>query len=407
MRLFKNIEEAVFIARPNRFVVSCSLGGKVMNAYLPNPGRLSELFLPGAALYLEKSPNKERKLPFTVVAVLSGGYPVLLHTHRTNDVAQFLLKEHRVPGLEDALIVKREKTVGESRFDFFLEEKSKGGKGGRGAKVGSRSREILLEVKSCTLFCGGVAMFPDAVTERGRRHVRELAGLSGGNVSGHVLFIINHPTVEAFIPDFHTDPAFAEALYKARESIAITPLAVSVNSDFTLKPEVRVLPVLWDVVEEHNLDAGAYLCVLRLKGDKKIKVGALGAVNFKKGYYTYIGSARKNLNKRMKRHGKKEKKDFWHIDYLVKEADFVRILPVRTKDDLECAIARRMKGISAWTQKGFGASDCACASHLFATVDDPASMKDFHDMLSYFRAGRFLPAPAPPAAEGACDKSEE
>lgn len=399
MRLFNNIEEAFFVSRPNRFVVHCSLKGAEIKAYLPNPGRLSELFLPGVRLYLEKSLNKERKLPYTVVAVLSRGYPVLLHTHRTNDVAEFLLKEKRVPGLEDARIIKREKTVGESRFDFFLERetkednKGKRGKGGRGVK------EILLEVKSCTLFCGPVAMFPDAVTLRGRRHVQELAALAGAHVEGHVLFVINHPTISAFIPDFHTDPAFAEALLRARESLTITPLAISLDSDFTVKAETRVLPVLWDVVKEHNIDGGAYLCQLHLPCDKKINVGALGGVNFKKGYYTYVGSAQKNLEKRMKRHGRRGKKLFWHIDYLAEEADFVRILPVRTKDDLECAIARRMKGLSEWSLKGFGASDCACSTHLFATKDDPFTKEGFHEMLSYFRAERFLPAAAPSAAD--------
>ncbi len=396
MRLFNNVEEAFFVSRPNRFVVSCRMGETLMEAYLPNPGRLSELFLPGVTLYLEKSLNKERKLPYTVVAVLSRGYPVLLHTLRTNDVAEFLLREKRVPGLEDTCIIKREKTVGESRFDFFLKRGTEGdekGRKGRGVK------EVLLEVKSCTLFCGRVAMFPDAVTLRGHRHVQELAALAGPHVEGHVLFVINHPTIEAFIPDFHTDPAFAEALSLARKSIAITPLAISVESDFTVKAETRVLPVLWDVVEEHNIDGGVYLCVLRLPADKKIRVGALGAVNFKKGYYTYVGSAAKNLNKRMKRHGKKDKKLFWNIDYLVEEAEFVRILPIRTRDDLECALARRMRGISEWSVKGFGASDCACSTHLFATKEDPAAQEDFHEMLSYFRAERFLPVPVPSPAD--------
>jgi len=111
MRLFNNVVEAAFAGRPNRFVVRCRLARKVISAYLPNPGRLSELFLPGARLLLEKSPNKDRKLPYTVVAVLRQGYPVLLHTHRTNDVAEFLIRSGRVPGLEKAEITGREKTM--------------------------------------------------------------------------------------------------------------------------------------------------------------------------------------------------------------------------------------------------------------------------------------------------------
>jgi len=375
MRLYNNISKAVFISRPNRFVVVCRKDGKEINAYLPNPGRLSELFLPDVILYLEKSPNKARKLPYTVVAVLRDDYPVLLHTHRTNDVAEFLLREGSVPGLEDAKIIQREKTVGRSRFDFFLSR---------------RKKKILLEVKSCTLFTKRTAMFPDAVTTRGRRHVEELAELSGSGQESHILFVINHPSIEAFIPDFHTDPAFASALLSAKDTITVTPLAFSVDSDFKVKKEIRILPVRWDVAEEHNRDGGAYLCILRLRENKKIRVGALGELDFQKGFYTYVGSALKNLNKRMARHRKKGKKLFWHIDYLREEAEFAAILPIRSSDDLECGLAKSMNGLSEWSVKGFGASDCACPTHLFAGETNPMDMRAFHDILYYFRADRFM-----------------
>jgi len=375
MRLFNNIEEAVFLSRPNRFVVICRKGSDVISAYLPNPGRLSELFLPHVTLFLEKSPNKNRKLPYTVVAVLRDNYPVLLHTHRTNDVAEFLLQEARVPGLEGARILRREKTVGQSRFDFFLSHKG---------------REILLEVKSCTLFTKNAAMFPDAVTARGRRHVQELAELSAGERDCHVLFIINHPSIEYFIPDFHTDPAFVASLYDVKDKITITPLAFSVDRDFTIKKEVRVLPIGWDVVEGHNNDKGAYLLILRLSEEKKIKIGATGEIVFAKGYYVYVGSALRSLDKRMKRHRKRGKKLFWHIDYLREEAEFITALPIRTGDDVECALAKKMKRLAVKEVKGFGASDCRCASHLFAADTNPMDMRAFHDMIYWFRADRFL-----------------
>jgi len=375
MRLYNNISKAVFISRPNRFVVVCRKDGKEINAYLPNPGRLSELFLPDVILYLEKSPNKTRKLPYTAVAVIRDNYPVLLHTHRTNDVAEFLIRRGRVPGLEDAVIIQREKTVGSSRFDFFLS---------RGKK------KILLEVKSCTLFTKRTAMFPDAVTARGRRHVEELAKLSSSGRESHVLFIINHPSIEAFIPDFHTDPAFASALLSAKDTITVTPLAFSVDSDFNVKKGLRVLPVRWDAAKEHNRDGGAYLCILRLRENKKIRVGALGELDFKKGYYTYVGSALKNLNKRMARHKKRGKKLFWHIDYLREEAEFAAILPIRSSDDLECGLATSMKGLFERSVKGFGASDCACPAHLFFGETNPMNMRAFHDILYYFRADRFM-----------------
>ncbi len=379
MRLFNNVAEAVFVGRPNRFVVRCRLGQKVISAYLPNPGRLSELFLPGARLLLEKSPNKDRKLPYTVVAVLRRGYPVLLHTHRTNDVAEFLIRSGRVPGLEKAEITGREKTIGQSRFDFMLREKGRG-----------KGREIVLEVKSCTLFTERVAMFPDAVTARGRRHVEELAAISSDGRKGHVLFIISHPSIEFFMPDFHTDPRFACALYEARDRITITPLAMSVDRAFDIREKTRVLPIAWDVVEEHNVDAGAYVLILRLSRRRRLRVGALGDVRFAPGFYAYVGSALRGLDKRLTRHRKREKKLFWHIDYLREAADFVTVLPIRTTDDLECEIAGKMRDLAEGSVKDFGASDCKCASHLFFSETNPMNVREFHDMIYYYRADRFF-----------------
>ncbi len=375
MRLFDKVEEAGFVSRPNRFVVRCRLGQRLISAYLPNPGRLTELFLPGAVLLLEKSSNKGRKLPYTVVSVLRDGYPVLLHTHRTNDVAEFLIKKGRVPGLEGARIIRREKAIGRSRFDFFLHDKG---------------TEIVLEVKSCTLFTKRAAMFPDAVTARGRRHVEELAAISRNGREGQVLFIINHPSIEYFVPDFHTDPAFASALLGARDSMTITPLAMSVDRAFRVKKETRVLPIAWDVVEEHNRDAGAYVLILRLKRRRKLGIGALGNVDFPAGFYTYVGSARRGLGKRMERHRKREKKIFWHIDYLREAAEFVTIFPIRTLDDIECELAGKTAGLLGEGMRNFGSSDCNCASHLFFSEKNPMDIREFHDMIYYYRVDRFF-----------------
>jgi len=143
-------------------------------------------------------------------------------------------------------------------------------------------------------------------------------------------------------------------------------------------------------VKEHNRDGGSYLCILRLRENKKIRVGALGELDFPKGYYTYVGSALKNLNKRMARHKQRGKKLFWHIDYLREEAEFAAILPIRSSDDLECGLAKSMKGLFERSVKGFGASDCACPAHLFFGETNPMNMRAFHDILYYFRADRFM-----------------
>ena len=375
MRLFGKIETASFISRPNRFTVICRLEGKSVKAYLPNPGRLHELLLPGATLYLEKSDNPGRKMPLTLVAVESDCYIVPLHTHRTNDIAEYLIRKGLVPGLEGAEIIKREVTVGSSRFDFLLK---------RG------SERIILEVKSCTLFSRYAAMFPDAITARGRRHVEELSALTKGDTRGHVLFVVNRPDVKYFLPDFHTDLEFSRTLLAVKDRLAITPVAIGITEGLYVRPKVRVLDIPWDIVKKEAVDGGSYLIVLRLPREKTIEVGGLGAIKFKKGFYVYVGSARKNLSKRIERHRRERKRFRWHIDYLREKAEFLHDLPMRTRDDIECAVAGALRNTAGWEIPGFGSSDCPCPTHLFGFEEDPLSAKKFHELLLYFRVDRFF-----------------
>ena len=352
-----------------------------MEAYLPNPGRLWELLLPGAVIFLEKTRSPDRKMPYTAVAVEREGRPVMIHTHKTNDVARFLIERGAVPGLEKARVVRREVRRGGSRFDFLLR---------RG------SVDVLLEVKSCTLFGKKVAMFPDAVTSRGRRHVEELASLSGEGVRGVVLILVQWPEAEMFMPEYHTDPDFARALASARKEVAIIPVAVGWNEDLSLRDEVKLLEVPWGTVEREAGDRGSYLLVLRLRRTTVLDVGRLGKVRFERGFYIYVGSAGRNLGKRIERHRRLRKKLFWHIDYLRGATGWRAALPVRTGDDLECDLARALEGISDWRIPGFGSSDCSCETHLFATRSDPLGSPRFHELLQYFRmerpAGKRRPA---------------
>jgi sugar fermentation stimulation protein A len=95
-------------------------------------------------------------------------------------------------------------------------------------------------------------------------------------------------------------------------------------------------------------DAGSYLLVLRLPGRRTLPVGSLGDVTFRAGYYIYVGSAKKNLARRIQRHHRLRKNLFWHIDYLRDAADWVAALPIRTADDIECALAGAMEKTASW-----------------------------------------------------------
>lgn len=105
----------------------------------------------------------------------------------------------------------------------------------------------------------------------------------------------------------------------------------------------------------------------------------------------YVGSAKKNLTRRIERHQRLRKNLFWHIDYLREAADLVTALPIRTADDLECTLAWAVEKIAQWLVPGFGASDCSCPSHLFGIESDPLHSVAFLDLVERFRIRRLLP----------------
>lgn len=115
---------------------------------------------------------------------------------------------------------------------------------------------------------------------------------------------------------------------------------------------------------------GVYVLIISVAEDIRVRVGALGDINFEKGLYAYVGSAQNSLEKRVARHLRKAKKKFWHIDYLL-DSDAVRVVKVFYKEagkSEECRIAGKLSERSV-AVKNFGSSDCSCVSHLFMLKD--------------------------------------
>ena len=258
-KFFGPTEQAFFISRPNRFVLTCKLRGKKVDAFLPNPGRLWELLLPETPIYLEKTSSPNRSLHYTAVALEREGQRIVLHTHRTNDVARYLIESGLVPPLSAHEVVRGEVTRGASRFDFLLR------RGGQ---------ETLLEVKSCTLFSKKVAMFPDAVTARGKKHLEELSRLSAEGISCAVLFLVHWPLAQVFLPDFHTDLEFARAMRDAKGKIRFLPVCVEWGEDLSIvSGRTKILPVLWQALEREAEDRGSYLILYYLPRRRLIEIG--------------------------------------------------------------------------------------------------------------------------------------
>lgn len=368
------ILKARFVRRPNRFLVTCNLDGKTIEAYLPNPGRLWELLLPGRTLYLVKiPPDPLKRTEYTALAVEREGRPVLLHTHLANDVVAHLLAAGRLPGFEKASLIRREAAVEGNRYDFLLEKD-----GGN----------FFLEVKSCTLFSNRIAMFPDAVTDRGRRHLEHLARQARKGIPGGVVFLVHSPLIEAFMPDYHTDYAFARTLLDVRNDLIIKAIAVEWRDDLSLGPTLRDVNIPWDLIKQEAQDRGSYLLALEMAQDRRIDVGGLGEVLFPKGYYVYSGSARANLTKRIERHLRRRKQFHWHIDYLRDHAESCKTLPVLSSRDLEHDMALALGKWADWTIPRFGCSDCKCPTHLFGFRENPILMPQFSEMLLKFRIDR-------------------
>jgi sugar fermentation stimulation protein A len=199
---FRNDREAVFVRRPNRFLIIARAGGEEIACHCPNPGRLIEFVFPGTRLILEKRDDTEKaKTGWTAVGLYYRDTVAPLFSSRANKAAEELILKEIIPGLKE---IKAEYTLGSSRFDFLC--------------IDAKKRKHLVEVKACSLIEYGVAMFPDAPSGRALKHLEELADLSAqGSVLPeryhcHVLFVITHSDPAVFIPNLHTDPEFAAAL---------------------------------------------------------------------------------------------------------------------------------------------------------------------------------------------------
>ena len=365
---------ARFVSRPNRFLVVCEdKSGRPIKAFLPNPGRLLELLLPDVTMYLSHDGGTlvDRATEYTALAVERDGRPVLLHTHWCNAMARQLLDAGLVPGLEGMRVVRPEVKVGHSRFDFLLEDSAV---------------PCYVEVKSCTLFGNGVAMFPDAVTARGRRHLLELAAIAESGVARcGVLFIVQTDRARCFMPDYHTDPEFADAMLAVRDRLPIIPLPIAWDDGLRFRVAGRPLPIPWTHIVRENHDCGAYLLLLRLEAAQTLQIGRLGELPFAPGWYVYAGSAMNGLSARIARHKRKRKRKHWHIDYLRDAAEAVECLPIRSSRRIECDLSRALAAHCRNRTENFGCGDCKCPSHLFHFDDNPLCQPWFHALLQRYR----------------------
>jgi sugar fermentation stimulation protein len=195
---YQDVQPAKFISRPNRFIANIELDGKEAVAHVRNTGRCQELLLPGAEIVVAPAQNINRQTRYDLIGVYKHHRLINIDSQAPNQVfREWLQTSDFFPGKR---FIKPEYRYGNSRLDFF---------------IATDTREILVEVKGVTLEIDNRALFPDAPTERGIKHINELCDWVAEGQAAFLFFIIQMKGIDSFSPNDITHPAFGRALRKA------------------------------------------------------------------------------------------------------------------------------------------------------------------------------------------------
>ena len=193
---YNNIIRAIFLDRPNRFIANVDINGHRETVHVKNTGRCKELLIPGCEVWLNAPGTPNRKTKYDLVAVRKdNGILFNIDSQAPNKVVNEWLQSQNYD------IVVPEYTYGNSRIDFYLT---------RG------NEQFLMEVKGCTLEVDGIGYFPDAPTERGVKHLRELTKATKDGYKAILAFVIQMDGVSEVLPNIDTHPEFGTALAEAK-----------------------------------------------------------------------------------------------------------------------------------------------------------------------------------------------
>ncbi len=230
---YNKIISARFVSRPNRFVAYVKIDGIETAVHVKNTGRCRELLLPDSIVYLEDFTEnpRNRKLMYDLIAVEKDTLLINMDSQAPNKVVREALEIGTIhlPDMGNLTVIRPEKTYGESRFDFYIEDEN--GKKG------------FIEVKGVTLENGGIAAFPDAPTERGIKHINELITAKNEGYNAYILFIVQMSGMKYLVPNDTTHKAFGDALRLANSygvnvlayECSVTPDSLYVTSEIEVK----------------------------------------------------------------------------------------------------------------------------------------------------------------------------
>lgn len=199
-----------FRLRPNRFLGIVDITGpkkdkgKAVKVHVHDPGRLKELLYPGNQVLLKKATNPNRKTAWDIIAASYENEWILVHSSYHSDIAQWVIKNKTVSPFGKIKNIELEVKFGESRLDFLLTRKN--------------GKKIWVEVKGCTLAVDGVALFPDAPTKRGARHLQHLIEAKEKGAESAIVILVFRPDAKCFAPHAETDPEFSRTFYSALDA---------------------------------------------------------------------------------------------------------------------------------------------------------------------------------------------
>ena len=205
--------KGIFKKRPNRFIAEVEVDGEIQIAHVPNTGRCRELLVEDAVVWLKPSDNPKRKTKYSLHFVENRGHLVSIYSQQANEIVYDAIVSGKIKELSGYDYHQREKTIGNSRIDIYLANEVDDCCG-----MSFLEEPCFVEVKGVTLVVGREARFPDAPTERGTKHLKELIKLKKDGFRTVVFFLIQHPLGESFAPNWENDPIFSQTLNEAYEN---------------------------------------------------------------------------------------------------------------------------------------------------------------------------------------------
>ena len=218
---YKRIVEGIFLKRPNRFIANVLINGEEETVHVKNTGRCRELLIPGAKVILEDcSHNPNRKTKYSLIAVYKEDMLVNMDSQVPNMVIYESLKSNKIKALKELTLVKREVTFQNSRFDIYFE---------------SHDQKGFIEVKGVTLEDDKIARFPDAPTQRGKKHVLKMVKAVEKGYIGIIFFLIQMNGPEEFRLNWRMDHDFSEAVQFAHKNGVIVMAYDSIVRDDSIE----------------------------------------------------------------------------------------------------------------------------------------------------------------------------